>query len=114
MQRIIIIIVACFNLAICNYSYASTTESQVIGGFGAPIYFTHYDLTQVTSIANNSNAKTIRISYPHQLLPLATQIANNIKSKSKAKVMLTELNLQDTDLVKYRHDVVVVVLYFNH
>lgn len=103
-----------FIIIINNWIYAINAESNIVGGFSAPIYFTHYDQKEIDSITSNSTAKTIKISYPHQLSKLAIQVANTIKNKSTAHVVLEELNLQDTNLVKYRHDVVVVVLFFNN
>lgn len=105
------ILVASTNATTQNSSSVNAS-APIIGGFGAPQFFTKYDKSAINKIASNPNAKTIKISYPPQLKSLAKRIDRTIKAKSSAKITMEEVNLQDTATVKYRHDAVVVVLYF--
>ena len=90
----------------------STEPKKIIGGLAAPIYFQNYDQNMIDNIANVHTAKKIIISYPTKLKPLAIQINDGIIAKSQVPVQMHEVNLQDTDTVKYRHDVVIVTLDF--
>ncbi len=85
---------------------------KIIGGLAAPIYFQNYDQNMIDNIVNVHTAKKIIISYPTKLKPLAIQINDEIAAKSQVPVQMYEVNLQDTDTVKYRHDVVIVTLDF--
>ena len=96
-----------------EYSVNKPTErKQIIGGLAAPIYFQNYDQNMIDNIVNVRNVTKIIISYPTALKSLATQIKDGIAAKSQASVQMYEVNLQDTDTVKYRHDVVIVTLDF--
>ncbi len=100
-------------LIIINAEEADS-KTKLIGGFSAPIFFTHYDQSLVNSIcANQNNPKGINVSYPANLKKLAIKIIDGIDSKCKLKVNAEQLELNDTRTVKYRHDAVIVVLKFN-
>jgi len=100
------------------FGLASATSTNVIlqpkllGGFSAPEFFTSYDEQRVNIIAANKTAKVIQISYPLALKQLAQKIAMGIMAQSTVKVELKEVDLKDTSTLKYRHDAVIVVLYF--
>ena len=86
-------------------------SSQTIGGFGAPIYFTKFNSSEINSINAINTVKMIKIIYPSNLHNLAVQIANHLKNKN---IVFSETNLQNTATVQYRQDAVIVVLYFGH
>lgn len=93
-----------------SYSYANTA---VIGGFSAPIYIKSYNETELKEILKNEKIKSIHITYPNNLTNLAKKIVKYIKQNNpKLYIKSDELNLKDTDIVKYRHDVVIMVLFF--
>ncbi len=90
-------------------------KSELIGGFSAPIFFTHYDQNLIDSIcANKNNPKRIDVSYPSHLKILAFKIIKGINKKCDVPIKASELNLHDTDTVKYRHDAVVISIIFNN
>jgi hypothetical protein len=98
-----------------NASGSTQVESNppLIGGFSAPEFFTKYDKQRVLAIAHNKAAKTIMITYPNSTLkPLALKIKKAIEHNSMAKVSLKQADIPDTPTTKYRHDAVIVVLYF--
>ena len=110
-------------VGLCIFSCTSYAESQerIIGGFGAPQFFSKYDKQAIDEIAKTPNAKSVRITYPHALKSLALQIKHELMKKSEKskansvkslKINIEELNLEDTPTTKYRHDAVVVVVYF--
>lgn len=95
---------------IASFLYANTL---IIGGFSAPIYIKNYNEKELDSILKNNTIKSILITYPNKQTNLAKRIARYIKiNNSKIHIKLDELNLSDTDTVKYQHDVVTVVLFF--
>lgn len=86
---------------------------SIIGGFSAPIYVNHYNPNELNDIIKNDKIKSILITYPGQQVNLANKITKYIKmNNSKINVKLDKLNLMDTDTVKYRHDVVTIILFF--
>jgi len=102
-------------LLIINNSFATNrveehvaSQPTLIGGCGAPQFFTHYDKKAINEIVKNKNLKRIDISYPHGLSNLAKKISNTIKKHAKAQVVVAEFNVEDNDSVSYRHDAVVV------
>ena len=95
------------------FFFNANASNQLIGGFGAPIFFTKFDQTQINSINQVKNVKMVKITYPHSLYKLAKQVANNITLVKSTGITLDEVNLQDTTTTKYRHDAVIVVLYFS-
>lgn len=94
------------------FLFNANASNQLIGGFGAPIFFTKLDQTQINTINQVKKVKSVKITYPHNLYKLATQVASNIKIVDKSQITLDEVNVEDTATVKYRHDAIVVVLYF--
>lgn len=105
-------------------------ETGIIGGFGAPIFFDNFSSEsieqKINEIANTATKiKKIELSYPKQLKSQAFKIknkicklkqykklcANNGKQKT-AFIYLSQLQLQDDDQVKYRHDAVIATLFF--
>jgi hypothetical protein len=99
-------------LAIASEAEANLTHSRWIGGIAAPVFFTQYDQQAINAIAATPKVSQIIISYPPALKPLALEIAQQIRAKSRAKVKLTEIALTDTSTVHYRHDAVIVTSYF--
>ncbi len=100
------------NVAGSNTTNEFTTEPKKIGGFSSPIFFTSYNQKQVNQIVTNKTAKTIIISYPKALYQLAQKIRINIQQQSSVTIELKQFDLKDTATTKYRHDAVIVVLYF--
>jgi hypothetical protein len=94
------------------FLFPASAASQLIGGFGAPIYFIKFDQTQINQINQIKKVKMVKLTYPHNLHHLAQQIAAKITIVKKAQIKLDEVNLPDTATTKYRHDAVVVILYF--
>lgn len=103
-------IIFCLLLIFISNAHA---DKKLIGGFGAPIFFTQYDQTQIDAINQLKNVRQVKITYPSNLYKLARQIAKNIKLPGNPSLKLDETDLQDTATVKYRHDAVVVILYFS-
>ncbi|HMT01891.1 MAG TPA: hypothetical protein PKD00_01040 [Burkholderiales bacterium] len=92
-----------------------SVKPELIGGFSAPIFFTHYDQNLIDSIcANRNNPKQVDVTYPSHLKTLAFKIIKGINKKCNIAIKISELNLYDTDKVKYRHDAVVVSMIFNN
>lgn len=83
----------------------------LVGGCGAPQFFTAYDQSLVTKISQLQNVGSIEISYPHQLKPLALKLKDNL-SKT-VKISLQQVDMKDTANTQYRHDAVVVVVCFH-
>lgn len=96
------------------FLFNTNASNQLIGGFGAPIFFTQFDQLQIDSINNVKNVKNVKINYPHNLYSLAKQVASKITVVKQPQIILDEVNLQDTTTTKYHHDAVIVVLYFGH
>lgn len=108
------------SLIVVNMAFAESNsnkkigKAELIGGCSAPIFFTHYDQNLIDSICTNkNNPKRLDVSYPSNLKPLAFKIIKGINKKCNIAIKESELNLQDTDIVKYRHDAVVVSIIFN-
>jgi hypothetical protein len=108
----------CFKAFTLNSNITPTLapqEAKVIGGFSAPIFFNKYDEKRIEKISTTPNVKLIRISYPLQLKALALKIRNKLTSTMPTVTIdFKEVNLKDTETLKYRHDVVAVVLYFRY
>lgn len=84
---------------------------QMVGGFGAPIYFTQYDQVKVNSIKKVQGIDHILISFPptSKLQHLAREIANNL---ANYKVIQRPIYLQNTKTTQYNLSSVIVVVYF--
>ena len=84
----------------------------MLGGCGAPQFFTTYDQLSVTKISQLQNIGHIDISYPPQLKLLAFKIKDHLNKTFSTRISLHQVDLKDTASTKYRHDVVVVVVCF--
>ncbi len=107
-------IFSCF--ADVNKSTIQMKESRpLIGGISAPIFFTQYESTVVDSICNNqNNPTTIVIEYPQNMQQIAYQISHEIKHRTKFKIQMEKIEEpQDTKMVQYRHNNIIVFLKFN-
>lgn len=90
----------------------SIFAGQMLGGFGAPIYFTKYDQNKINSIKNVHGIDHILISYQSglpQLQKLAQNIAQNLPG---IEVILKPFNFKNNKITQYNLRSVVVVIYF--
>lgn len=99
-------------ILLCAISYISYANLPLVGGFGAPQFFTSYDKKAIDEIAVTPHAKHIKVTYPKELKHLASQIKKELVKKSAVRIETEEQNLVDTPTTQYRHDAVIVVVYF--
>ncbi len=98
------------SIILSSYIYA------VPQGFcGAPQFFDYYDQKMIDNVVQIKNAKSVSITYTSlKLKPLAYQIKSELESLKTPSLLvhLNQLDLKDTNTVKYRHDVVVMTVCF--
>ncbi len=118
MKKIIFLILLICNPFVfgdTNSSSVATAKPKLIGGFSAPIFLKHYDKSTLEDILSNPKVTKVTISYPKHLKGLSDQVANYLISESnhKLQVIATENDPVDTNTVKYRHDAIVIILWFS-
>lgn len=90
---------------------AHTNSSGLIGGFGAPIYFSKYDSKKLDLVIDNQNTKWVKLMAPKDKKRLAQKIKAKL-DKSKISTVLCIVNLKDSVTIKYRKEVI-LVQYFS-
>jgi hypothetical protein len=112
MRQLIILFICSVLIIAANATENNGNRHKLIGGFGAPIFLTHYDNSQIELIINNKSTKSIKISYPKKLYNLAHKVSTKIQENSSIPLTLQEIDPVDTAATKYRHDAVIIVCYF--
>ncbi len=96
-----------------NVNKTNQSLNRMVGGW-VPVFFESYEQDKVNQInqqIKTNKIKTIKISYPHNMYKVAKRIKQNL-SISKIIIDMNEFNIEDNDRIKYRHDQVVVTLYY--
>jgi phenylpyruvate tautomerase PptA (4-oxalocrotonate tautomerase family) len=92
------------------------SSAKLIGGW-SPVFFKSYNSNQITNIIDQVNSKrvvNIKITYFSNQAKLAKQINQAIIDNTHLTPQLTEVNLQNTQTLKYDKQSVVVTLYYSH
>lgn len=109
------------SLSMVNYylnadsaKYTNYSASKAIIGGWAPVFFNNYDSEKINQINQqilDKKIKAIKINYSSNMTRLAIRIKNNLYYK-QVNFEMNLLDLKDMDGAKYKHNQVVVTLYF--
>jgi hypothetical protein len=115
-----VMVIFCLYISIASAASVNTSpfllaKQPLIGGCGAPVFFTESSQVGGQTLNNTKNIKRINIAYPPKLKPLASNIYTQLRRQvgSSAVIKMEQIDIQDTDTVKYRHDAVIVQQCFN-
>jgi hypothetical protein len=119
MKKILLIVslstISYYVSAINSKDVNKTNQSlnRMVGGW-VPIFFESYEpekVNQINQQIKTNKIKAIKISYPHNMYKVAKRIKQNL-SISKISIDMNEFNIEDTTTTKYRHDQVVVTVFY--
>lgn len=126
MHKIITLILLCFICCFQIEILAASNSTGLIGGISAPSFFSPKnklnisELNNISSVLHNNPKAVININYNTageklKLAKLAKKIKNHFIDNGidKKRIKISEIYLPDTELTKYDHERVSVVILFN-